>query len=137
MTVAPIKPTRTFKNTKLGRRKDLDNRFFRSGWEANIARYLNYLIEAGSVKKWFYESKRFVFTTINTGVRSYLPDFCVVYPNGLTEWWEVKGYMTQKGQTAINRFKKYYPKERLILVDREKYKRIEKAFSIFIPEWEF
>ena len=69
-------------------------------------------------------------------MKSYLPDFCVVYPNGLTEWWEVKGYMTKKGQTAINRFKKYYPNERLIIIDRKAFNKIKKGFADILPNWE-
>ena len=127
---------RTYKNTKQGSRVDLGGMFFRSGWEANIARYLNYQIEHGKIEKWFYESKRFVFPTIKVGVRSYLPDFCIVLKDGKTEWIEVKGYMTKKGQTAINRFAKFYPKEKLTIVGKKTYEEIKKEYSNKIPEWE-
>src|SRR3972149_9721027 len=42
---------------KSGRRADL-GMFFRSAWEANVARYLNFLKTHGSVKGWEYEPKR-------------------------------------------------------------------------------
>lgn len=136
----PIKrrarPKRTYKNTKQGSRVDLGGMFFRSGWEANIARYLNIMQENGTISKWFYESKRFVFPTIKVGVRSYLPDFCIVTNDGKTQWWEVKGYMTKKGQTAINRFRKFYPDESLTIIDKKKYEVIKKEYQKRIPEWE-
>ncbi len=130
------RPKRTYKNTKQGARVDLGAMFFRSAWEANVARYLNILKEESKIDKWFYESKRFSFDTIKVGVRSYLPDFCVVFPDERTEWWEVKGYMTKKGQTAINRFKKFYPKETLRLIQKKDYEEIKKRFAERIPTWE-
>lgn len=59
-----------YSRTKSGKRKDLDNQFFRSAWEANVARILNYLkIE------WRYEYKRFIFDKNDIGIDSYQPDF--------------------------------------------------------------
>jgi len=130
------KQRRTYKNTKQGARKDLKNMFFRSAWEANVARYLNLLKYEKKIKRWEYEPKRFYFP-IKTGTTSYLPDFLIVYHNNSAEWWEVKGYMTSKGKTAINRFKKYYPNENLLLIDKTRYKQIEANFAKDISAWEF
>ena len=120
---------------KRGIRKDIGI-YVRSSWEANIARYLNLLIENKKVASWEYEPYRFEFEEIKRGTRSYLPDFCVVFKSGRTEWWEVKGWMTAKAKTAIKRFHKYYPWEKLIIIDKEKYRKIEREFSYQLPEWE-
>src|SRR5262245_10205744 len=37
-----------------GRRPDLDDRYFRSSWEANYARYLNLLVKQGQIVSWEY-----------------------------------------------------------------------------------
>lgn len=120
---------------KKGRREDIGI-YVRSSWEANIARYLNYLMEKGKVVHWEYESHRFEFEKIKRGTRSYLPDFCVILKSGNLEWWEVKGYWTQKAKTAVKRFHKYYPDEKLVIIDKEIYKQIEQEFSSLISEWE-
>jgi hypothetical protein len=44
--------------------------------------------------------------------------------------------MTKKGQTAINRFKKFYPNEKLRLIKKKEYEEIKKKFSERIPTWE-
>ena len=118
-----------------GKRPDLGI-YVRSSWEANIARYLNLLKREKKIKRWYYESKRFYFNNIKRGTRSYLPDFCVVYPDGNIAWWEIKGFWTQKAKTAVKRFRKYYPEETLIIIDKDRYREIEAEFSLQIPKWE-
>ncbi len=89
-----------------------------------------------TIKRWTYEPKRFHFP-IKVGTRSYLPDFLVVLSSGDAEWWEVKGYWTSKGKVAVKRFKKYYPNEKLVIIDKTVYKDIESLFAAMIPKWEF
>ena len=120
---------------KQGKRPDLGI-YVRSSWEANIARYLNLLKQQKKIKRWYYESKRFYFNNIKRGTRSYLPDFCVIYPDGRQEWIEVKGFWTQKAKTAVKRFRKYYSEETLVIIDKDRYREIEKEFSVQIPKWE-
>ena len=120
---------------KQGKRPDLGI-YVRSSWEANIARYLNLLKQQKKIKRWYYESKRFYFNNIKRGTRSYLPDFCVIYPDGRQEWIEVKGFWTQKAKTAVKRFRKYYSEETLVIIDKDRYGEIEKEFSGKIPKWE-
>ena len=110
--------------------------YFRSAWEANIARYLNLLKNNGTIKDWQYESKRFYFDNIKRGTQSYLPDFQVFF-NDRIEWWEVKGYWSKKGKTAVKRFKKYYPEEILKLIERKEYLIIQKEYGETIGGWEF
>lgn len=105
-----------YSRTKSGKRKDLNNQFFRSSWESNVARILNYLnIE------WEYEVKRFVFKTENEiGIDSYQPDF---YLPNLNLWIEVKGWLDEKSKIRLELFKKYYNEEynNLIFIDQTFY----------------
>jgi hypothetical protein len=112
-----------------GRRKDLGNIYFRSRWEANIARYYNLLGVS-----WQYEPKTFVFDTIKRGSVSYTPDF---YLDEEDQWVEVKGWMDSKSKTKLRRFKKYYPGEyaKLEIIDESRYKAIAKDKGA-IPNWE-
>lgn len=88
------------KRSVIGRRADL-KQFFRSNWEANVARWFNH-----EGINWQYEPKVFIFEGIKKGTVSYCPDFAV--DDG---WVEVKGFLDSRGRTAIRRFKKYYPDE--------------------------
>ncbi len=94
---------------KSGYRADLNGQYFRSRWEANYARFLNFMnIE------WSYEKKTFWFMNIKRGVRSYTPDF---YLPRTDEYHEVKGYMDAKSKTKLKRMKKYYPGVKIIVLD--------------------
>ena len=115
------------KTVKGGWREDLD-KYFRSSWEANYARYLNYIKEP-----WVYEPKEFEFP-IKRGNRTYKPDFWLPEKEN---WIEIKGYMDAKSKTKLNRFKKYYPEEyaKLIIITEQEYKDIAK-YKGLIPNWE-
>jgi len=86
----------------IGKRADL-KQFFRSNWEANVARWFNF-----KGMQWQYEPQVFSFLEhgIKRGTVSYCPDFKVG-----ALWVEVKGMLDAKGMTAIRRFKKFYPLE--------------------------
>ena len=93
--------------------------YFRSSWELKYALYLQFLVEKKLILGWFHEPKTFWFEGIKRGCVSYLPDFKVVN-NDLTHYWvEVKGYMDPKSKTKIKRFAKYFPEEKLEIVDRK------------------
>lgn len=111
---------------KTGKRKDLENRFFRSNTEANYARYLNFI-----GIKWEYEVKEFYFDGIRKGGVSYKPDF---YLTEEDRWIEVKGWFDSKSVTKLKRFRKYYPQEfeKLTLVVQSK-KGVAMAIDIGIP----
>jgi len=113
-----------------GFREDI-NQYFRSKWEANIARTFNY-----SNITWTFEPKRFCFDDISDGIESYLPDF---YLPELDIWIEVKGWMKELDQLRINKFKTFYPDEyeKLVIIEGNLYKKIEKEFKYIIPNWEF
>lgn len=116
-----------YSRTKSGKRSDLNGQFFRSAWEANIARLFN------AMKiKWEYEPKTFYFEKIRRGCTSYTPDF---YLPEYDVWIEVKGWMDDKSRTKLKRFAKYYPNEKLELIDSKRYREIEKKAKI-LPYWE-
>jgi hypothetical protein len=124
-----INSSNPYSRTKSGKREDLNNTFFRSAWEANIARYFNYV-----GIKWQFEPKMFVFQDIKRGCVSYTPDF---YLPDEDRWVEVKGWMDDKSKTKLNRFKKFYPEEyaKLEIISAKEYKEYAK-YSRLIPNWE-
>lgn len=129
--------TNPYSRTKSGKREDLDNRFFRSSWEANYARYLNYLLKKKEIYKWEYEADRFEFVPIKRGTRTYTPDFKIWKTKESTPFYvEIKGWMDDKSKTRLKRMAKYYPDVELILVQSKEYKQIEKRYSKVLENWE-
>lgn len=105
-------------DTKKGWAKIGDRSFhFKSGWEKSYALFLEWSITHGDVASWDYEPQTFWFEGIKRGVVSYKPDFKVTLKNGNSHWIEIKGYMDSKSKTKIKRFAKYFPAEKLIVVD--------------------
>ena len=98
--------------------------YFRSKWEANYALFLDYLIRQRQITGWDYEAKRFEFP-VKRGCTCYTPDFKVINSDGKIEWHEVKGWMDRKSKTKLKRMSKYYPKEKLILIDEKTYRAIK------------
>lgn len=126
-----------YSRCKGGKREDLGNIYFRSSYEANYARYLNFLITNNEILKWEYEPDTFCFNKIKRGVRSYTPDFKVFLNNRQVEYHEVKGWDYPKGVTARKRMVKYYPSEKLVLVGEEFFKAVKsQGFHRLIPNWE-
>ncbi len=132
--------------SKKGKREDLGGVYFRSKFEANVARYFNFLNV-----QWQYELKEFEFP-LNRGIRFYTPDF---YLPETDRWIEVKGWFDRESLVRLKRFKRYYPDEFCKLglyVQRCKkevmaevmklgcpvtnYGKIETLFSKVIPNWE-
>lgn len=124
------------KGTKQGRRADLDNRYFRSGYEANYCRYLNWLIAQGEVVKWEYEIDTFEFTTIKRGTRFYKPDFKVYWSNGRVTYSEVKGWLDPKSKTQLKRMKKFFPSVTIELIGQVELAEIRRKVGALIPTWE-
>lgn len=117
-----------------GKRIDLDNRYFRSRWEANYARYLNFLLDRGDILKWEYEVDTFEFTAIKRGVRFYTPDFKVHFKDKM-EYHEVKGWMDSKSITRHKRMDKYYPEIKIIMIGQKWFKD-NAILSKIIKNWE-
>lgn len=112
-------------------------KFFRSRWEANYARYLELRKQNGEIKDWLHEPETFWFKDILRGTRSYLPDFKIIQNDDTHYWVEVKGQMDARSKTKLKRFKKYYPEERLELVDGKWFKEHFETISPLIPDWEY
>lgn len=110
--------------------------FARSAWEANYARYLQWLLLRKQITKWEHEPETFWFDSIRRGVRSYLPDFRVTETNGGIVFHEVKGWMDARSATKLKRMAKYHPQVRLILIDAKQYRSIKAAVAAMIPDWE-
>lgn len=106
--------------------------YFRSSWEHLYALYLDWLKEQRIILQWEYEPKTFWFEEIKRGVRSYKPDFRVLRPDGSHFWVEVKGYMDQRSKTKLKRFKRYFPAEKIMVIDKVWFLR----HSIKIPAYE-
>lgn len=121
--------------TRGGKRADLNNQYFRSAWEANFARYLNFLQEQGAIDHWEYEPDEYEFHAIKRGVRFYIPDFKVFESDGSYVYYEVKGWMDSTSATKLKRMAKYYPEERIILIERDEYRAIAKWKGL-IEGWE-
>lgn len=109
--------------------------YFRSKWEANYARYLEFLKHQKQILDWEHEPKTFWFDDIRRGVCSYLPDFKVIENDHKQNWIEVKGYMDARSLTKIKRFRKYYPDEILRIIDGKWFKANNKKLK-WLPGWE-
>lgn len=139
-----------YSRTKSGKRKDLDNQFFRSATEANYARFLRFI-----KIDYTYEKKTFEFKMIKRGTMIYTPDFYLPSDN---IYIEVKGWLDPKSITKLKRFKKYYPDEfgklRIVkqsLTRKDKAKLLDIGFELnqikdfreisklkkLIPNWEY
>lgn len=111
-------------------------KFYRSRWEANYARYLQWLKEKNQIQDWQHEPETFWFENIKRGARTYLPDFRVVEMDGAVVFHEVKGWMDSKSKTKLRRMKKYYPAVKIVLVQKKQYEAICRKVSSLIGGWE-
>lgn len=144
--------------SKVGKRKDLGF-YARSGWEANVARW----IKAGhsSYTSFKYEPTTFSFTgnvPPKGSALSYTPDF-QVQTGTKKQWLEVKGnFLRGSDKTKLRRFKKFYPEEFKDLVavvstrtcktadffrslgvpdsNIIEYNKLNKLYKKVIPNWE-
>ena len=112
------------------------DKYYRSRWEANYARYLQWLKENNQIQDWKHEPKTFWFEGIKRGCVSYLPDFWVQELNGSESYHEVKGWMDDRSKTKIKRMAIYHPDVKLIVIEKTGYKSIEKSMKGFILGWE-
>lgn len=110
--------------------------YYRSRWEANYARYLEWLRRRGEIKDWKHEPEVFWFDAIKRGVRSYKPDFRVWENDGSSRLHEVKGWMDSRSRTTLRRMAKYHPEQEIVLIDSKAYKKIGDTFGGLVPGWE-
>lgn len=110
--------------------------YYRSRWEANYARYLEWLKSLGEISEWQHEPETFWFDAIKRGVRSYKPDFRVWENNGTSALHEVKGWFDARSKTTLKRMAKYHPQEKIIVVDGHVYRAIRRKVMGMIEGWE-
>jgi len=125
-----------YSSGRIGKRDDLGGLFVRSSWEANYARYLNWLQQIGEIVSWEYEPDTYWFEEIKQGTRSYTPDFKIHLKDGSFEYHEVKGWMDQKSKTKLKRMEKYYPNTKIVLIDKEAYYSLQRDVKNLIDNWE-
>lgn len=115
---------------KQGYREDLQMEF-RSSWEANIARLLNYLKIEYTFEKDMYKLNRDnIKYKFSSGV--YVPDF--ILKNGTIL--EVKGNYDLRSLCNLKLFTELYPNENLKVIDSDIYYLISKKYSDIIKNWE-
>lgn len=124
-----------YSRARVGKRADLDDQFFRSSWEANYARYLNFLKKQGLILGWEYEPKVFWFEQIKRGARSYTPDFHIT-ETGKSYYVEIKGWMDPKSATKLARMAKYYPEVEIRVIQRSQYRSLAAKMARLLPGWE-
>lgn len=127
-----MRPPRSFAHVK---RTD----GYRSRSEARYARFLQWLLSLGRIRKWEYEPKTFWFDApagkgrgVRRGVTSYKPDFRVTMIDGSIEWHEVKGWMSPRDRTKHKRFALYYPGETLVVRDAAYMKALQRQLGRII-----
>lgn len=137
MVKLPRTTSDPYRNVKAGYRGIGDKRaYFRSAWEANFARYLEWLRQTGQIQNWEHEPQTFWFDKIKRGTRSYLPDFRVIELGGNHTYYEVKGWMDPKSKTKLKRMALYHPEIKLILIDAKSYRGMAATMGGLIPGWE-
>lgn len=121
--------TSAYSRTQSGKR-NINGReqFFRSRWEANIARVLDF-----QGRRWQYEAMTFPFDKVRRGTRSYTPDF---YLPDEDLYIEVKGWWDAKSLTKKKRMAKYHPGIKIEYWDSKMYRVLERQLSSIIKDWE-
>ena len=114
-----------------GRRK-----YYRSNWEANYARYLEWLKSLGEILDWHHEPKTFWFDGIKRGAVSYLPDFLVIEKDGQEVYHEVKGWMDDRSRVKIERMRRYHPSVQLVVINSKVYQELRRKVSSLVPGWQ-
>lgn len=99
--------------------------YVRSSWEANYARILKY-----NKIPYEYEPKTFELITDDGKKATYTPDFYIGH------WVEIKGYWRDDAKEKVRLFTEQYPNERLEIIDKPVYLKLEKEYKNKIPMWE-
>ena len=114
-----------------------DKRIFaRSKWEANQARFLQFMKEQGLITYWTHEPRTWYFDGLKRGTNNYKPDFEITHNTGEFEVHEVKGYMDSKSATKLKRMGIYYPFVKVRVIDSEWFKNNNKKGQAFVKGWE-
>ena len=117
--------TKKIGNFSSGFREDIGFGF-RSAWEANFARILNYLQIT-----WEYEKDSFPLVSDHYS-GYYFPDFFL--PNNLIV--EIKGFWDNASRAKVMLFMDQYPEIKLITIDSDLYYDLDKKFRNQLSNWE-
>lgn len=115
--------------SKEGYREDLDYGF-RSSWEANIARLLNY-----KNIKWKYEAEFIPLDLSKEKVNitpTYIPDF-TLDDNSIIE---VKGFWDARSKAKMKFVKEQYPDRKTLVIDADLYHSLYQQYHEIISNWE-
>lgn len=125
------------KHNAIGGWYEIDGKeyYFKSKSEHRYACYLEWLRITHNIQDWQYEPQEFWFEPIRRGCVSYKPDFKVIEKDLSHHWVEVKGYMDAKSKTKISRFQKYFPQEKLEIVDSKWFSRNSPKLKNLVPGW--
>lgn len=109
-----------------GFREDLQTGF-KSTWEANMARILNY----HSIK-WEYEN---TFKSFSTELGAYIPDFRI-YKGNEIQIIEVKGRWDFRSVKKVSSALSQVKEEKVIIIDSDFYYLLDQKYKSIIPHWE-
>lgn len=109
--------------------------YLKSRWEKRYCLYLSLMKKHGHIVDYDYEPTTFWFEGIRRGTNNYKPDFSVTYPSGNVEYFEVKGYETNKDRTKYKRMAKYHPEIKLIVIGKVWYKTNSNILKKVLPDW--
>jgi len=110
--------------------------FFRSRWEANYARYLEFLKQSGDIISWEHECVVFSFPTKELGCYNYLPDFKVTKKDSTIEYHEVKGWFDERSKLIFKSMEEYYQDVVIVVIDKKYYEKLDLDYKDVINEWE-
>ncbi len=117
------KPNEYYRGHGRKKRKDLNNQFFRSNWEANFARILNHL-----KIKWEYEPTRFKFENC-----TYCPDFKIYDKKIGIYYIEIVGFFDDCHKKKLSLMNKFYPTEQLQVINNVICKDLKNKYSQLLP----
>jgi len=100
---------------------------FRSKFECQWAKYLQFLKDKKQIHDWQYEPHRFLFTGATRGPYSYLPDFLVFENDGEAVWQECKGELDSQSASKLQRMFEQFPSDEIELVMQRIPKRGNQA----------
>ena len=89
---------------------------FRSKLEYRWALYLQWQVEQGLIKDWWYEQTTFRFTDEIAGALKYLIDFDIRNNDDSFYYQECKGYLSARDRSKFRKVAKYYPETIIDLV---------------------
>lgn len=120
---------------KEGYREDLDHAF-RSTWEANIARILNYRQLKWKYEPYFINLDPPAYMNLDnndlTNKINYLPDFELEDGTII----EVKGFWDSRSRLNVSQFMTQHPDANYLVIDSDIYRCLARKYKDIIPTWE-